>query len=194
MRLRRGDAGQRRPARDVLICRADASGAVPPRRHRVAGVRPDRADRCRADPREGRAPSSATSAGCRWRRARPSAFASIVRRCHRSKADGRTSGISWTLTFADRVQAPPLPLMVVRNITDPALANVSVPLANPRRAASAGRSRRRRHALGGHRAAADPRLHQAAGLSSNCRCLNPSTASWFIRIPTMSPPRSAPTR
>ena len=46
------------------------------------------------------------------------------------ESDGRTSGISWTLTFADRVQAPPLPLMVLRNITDPALANVSVPLAN----------------------------------------------------------------
>ena len=28
-------------------------------------------------------------------------------------------------------QTPPLPLMVVRNITDPALANVTVPLANP---------------------------------------------------------------
>jgi hypothetical protein len=47
------------------------------------------------------------------------------------ESDGRTSGISWTLTFADRVQAPPLPLQVLRNITDPALANVTVPLANP---------------------------------------------------------------
>ena len=47
------------------------------------------------------------------------------------ESDGRTAGISWTLTFADRVQAPPLPLQVLRNITDPALANVSVPLANP---------------------------------------------------------------
>src|SRR6476660_3709950 len=46
------------------------------------------------------------------------------------ESDGRTGGINWTLTFADRVQAPPLPLMVLRNITDPALANVSVPLAN----------------------------------------------------------------
>jgi tetratricopeptide (TPR) repeat protein len=46
------------------------------------------------------------------------------------ESDGRTAGISWTLTFADRVQAPPLPLQVLRNITDPALANVTVPLAN----------------------------------------------------------------
>lgn len=47
------------------------------------------------------------------------------------ESDPRGGGIEWTLTFADRVQAPPLPLMVLRNITDPALANVSVPLANP---------------------------------------------------------------
>lgn len=47
------------------------------------------------------------------------------------ESDGRTGGTDWTLTFADKVQAPPLPLMVLRNITDPALANVSVPLANP---------------------------------------------------------------
>ncbi|WP_074815746.1 MULTISPECIES: hypothetical protein [Bradyrhizobium] len=47
------------------------------------------------------------------------------------ESDPRGGGIEWTLAFADRVQAPPLPLMVLRNITDPALANVSVPLANP---------------------------------------------------------------
>jgi tetratricopeptide (TPR) repeat protein len=47
------------------------------------------------------------------------------------ESDGRTGGTDWILTFADRVQAPPLPLTVLRNITDPALANVSVPLANP---------------------------------------------------------------
>src|SRR6266702_70065 len=49
------------------------------------------------------------------------------------ESDDRSRGTSWTLTFADRVQTPPLPLTVVRNITDPALANVSVPLANPGR-------------------------------------------------------------
>jgi len=47
------------------------------------------------------------------------------------ESGGRTTGAEWTLTFADRVQSPPLPLTVLRNITDPALANVSVPLANP---------------------------------------------------------------
>ncbi|MFB9265758.1 tetratricopeptide repeat protein [Bradyrhizobium erythrophlei] len=47
------------------------------------------------------------------------------------ESDERSRGVSWTLTFADRVQKPPLPLSVVRNISDPALANVSVPLANP---------------------------------------------------------------
>ncbi|VIO77276.1 tetratricopeptide repeat protein [Bradyrhizobium ivorense] len=47
------------------------------------------------------------------------------------ESDDRSRGTSWTLTFADRVQKPPLPLTVVRNISEPALANVSVPLANP---------------------------------------------------------------
>ena len=47
------------------------------------------------------------------------------------ESEGRGNGTEWTLTFADRGQSPPLPLMVLRNITDPALANVSVPLANP---------------------------------------------------------------
>ena len=41
------------------------------------------------------------------------------------------SGSTWTLTFADAIGAPPLPLVAVRNITEPSLANVSVPLANP---------------------------------------------------------------
>lgn len=45
-------------------------------------------------------------------------------------SDDRSRGVSWTLTFADKVEKPPLPLSVVRNISDPALANVSVPLAN----------------------------------------------------------------
>jgi hypothetical protein len=40
-------------------------------------------------------------------------------------------GSIWTLTFADTIGAPPLPLVAVRNITEPSLANVSVPLANP---------------------------------------------------------------
>ncbi|MCK1642745.1 tetratricopeptide repeat protein [Bradyrhizobium sp. 157] len=47
------------------------------------------------------------------------------------ESEDRANGAEWTLTFADRGQTPPLPLMVLRNITDPALANVTVPLANP---------------------------------------------------------------
>ncbi|BAM88660.1 conserved exported hypothetical protein [Bradyrhizobium oligotrophicum S58] len=40
-------------------------------------------------------------------------------------------GRSWTLSFADKGQTNQQPLMVMRNVTDPALANVVVPLANP---------------------------------------------------------------
>lgn len=47
------------------------------------------------------------------------------------ESEGRGNGTEWTLTFADRNQSPALPLMVLRNITDPALATVSVPLADP---------------------------------------------------------------
>ncbi len=46
------------------------------------------------------------------------------------ESEGRANGSEWTLTFADRGQATPLPLTVLRNITEPALANVTVPLAN----------------------------------------------------------------
>jgi tetratricopeptide (TPR) repeat protein len=46
-------------------------------------------------------------------------------------SDERSSGAVWNLVFADKVQAPPQPLSVVRNITDPALANIAVPLPNP---------------------------------------------------------------
>jgi tetratricopeptide (TPR) repeat protein len=45
--------------------------------------------------------------------------------------DERESGANWTLTLADKVQTPPQPLMVIRNITDPALANVAVLLTRP---------------------------------------------------------------
>jgi tetratricopeptide (TPR) repeat protein len=44
--------------------------------------------------------------------------------------DERASGLTWTLSFADRVENPPQPLSVVRNITDPALANLAISLAN----------------------------------------------------------------
>ncbi|HMH63073.1 MAG TPA: tetratricopeptide repeat protein [Bradyrhizobium sp.] len=45
--------------------------------------------------------------------------------------DGKDGAANWTLTFADTMQTPPQPLMVIRNVTDPALANVVVPLAKP---------------------------------------------------------------
>ena len=41
------------------------------------------------------------------------------------------AGANWTVTFADTMQTPTQPLMAIRNISDPALANVTVPLAKP---------------------------------------------------------------
>ncbi|MGY4623149.1 tetratricopeptide (TPR) repeat protein [Bradyrhizobium sp. USDA 4486] len=38
---------------------------------------------------------------------------------------------NWLLTLADKIPATPLPLMMSRNITDPALANIAIPFANP---------------------------------------------------------------
>jgi tetratricopeptide (TPR) repeat protein len=46
-----------------------------------------------------------------------------------SEAVGKET--NWMLTLADKIQATPLPLMMSRNITDPALANIAIPLANP---------------------------------------------------------------
>ena len=44
------------------------------------------------------------------------------------------AGISrWTLTFADAMRTPTQPLVAIRNIADPASANVTVPLAKPGR-------------------------------------------------------------
>jgi hypothetical protein len=40
-------------------------------------------------------------------------------------------GMNWTLTFADTMQSPTQPLTAIRNITDPALANVTVPMSKP---------------------------------------------------------------
>jgi tetratricopeptide (TPR) repeat protein len=50
---------------------------------------------------------------------------------HSLVTDEHASGASWILTFADKVQTPPQPLMVLRNITDPALANIVVPFTHP---------------------------------------------------------------
>jgi tetratricopeptide (TPR) repeat protein len=38
---------------------------------------------------------------------------------------------NWLLTLADKILATPLPLMMSRNITDPTLANIAIPFANP---------------------------------------------------------------
>jgi tetratricopeptide (TPR) repeat protein len=45
--------------------------------------------------------------------------------------DDRGGGTNWTLTFADTMRTPTQPLVAIRNITDPAFANVMVPLAKP---------------------------------------------------------------
>jgi tetratricopeptide (TPR) repeat protein len=50
---------------------------------------------------------------------------------HSLSSDERGRGTSWTLAFADKMQSPPQPLMVLRNMIDPALANIVVPLAGP---------------------------------------------------------------
>jgi tetratricopeptide (TPR) repeat protein/outer membrane biosynthesis protein TonB len=41
------------------------------------------------------------------------------------------AGQNWVVTFADTMQTPPQPLTAIRNITDPARANVTVPIAKP---------------------------------------------------------------
>ncbi len=43
--------------------------------------------------------------------------------------DGNAHG--WTLTLADKVQSPSLPLVATRNVADPARASVSIAIANP---------------------------------------------------------------
>jgi tetratricopeptide (TPR) repeat protein len=40
-------------------------------------------------------------------------------------------GADWTVAFADTMRTPTQPLVALRNITDPALANVTVPLSKP---------------------------------------------------------------
>ena len=41
------------------------------------------------------------------------------------------AGQNWVVTFADAMQTPSQPLTAIRNITDPARANVTVPIAKP---------------------------------------------------------------
>ena len=54
LRRRRHPARQRGPAPDILLCRADAGGVVPPRRYGLADLRLHKAVRPRSDPRQGR--------------------------------------------------------------------------------------------------------------------------------------------
>ena len=44
-------------------------------------------------------------------------------------SDDEGTGKSWTLNFSDTLRAPSQPLVAIRNIADPSLANVTVPLA-----------------------------------------------------------------
>src|SRR5260370_15585228 len=45
--------------------------------------------------------------------------------------EDRAAGIGWTVTLSDTMQTPTQPLVAIRNITDPALASVTVPLSRP---------------------------------------------------------------
>ena len=45
--------------------------------------------------------------------------------------DDQADGATWTLILADTMRTPTQPLTAIRNITDPALANVAVPLSKP---------------------------------------------------------------
>ena len=47
--------------------------------------------------------------------------------------DDQPGGTDWTLTFADTMRTPTQPLVAIRNVTDPMLANVTVALAKPGR-------------------------------------------------------------
>jgi tetratricopeptide (TPR) repeat protein len=44
---------------------------------------------------------------------------------------GDDDQVHWTLTFAETMRTPSQPLLAIRNITDPAFANVRVPISNP---------------------------------------------------------------
>jgi tetratricopeptide (TPR) repeat protein len=45
--------------------------------------------------------------------------------------DDQAGSMSWTLSFADTMQTPTQPLVAIRNISDPLLASVTVPLSKP---------------------------------------------------------------
>ena len=70
------------------------------------------------------------SAPCRWRKGRRSGCASTGPQLSSLTGDEK-SGQNWIVTFADTMQTPSQPLNAIRNITDPARANVTVPIAKP---------------------------------------------------------------
>ncbi len=45
--------------------------------------------------------------------------------------DDQQGASSWTVTFAETMQTPTQPLVATRNITDPTMANVTVPISRP---------------------------------------------------------------
>jgi tetratricopeptide (TPR) repeat protein len=47
------------------------------------------------------------------------------------RGEDQPGGSNWTVTFADAMQTPTQPLVAIRNIIDPTLANVTVPLSRP---------------------------------------------------------------
>ena len=82
-------------------------------------------------------------------------------------SDNVDGNADWILTFAETMATPTQPLTASRNITDPALANVTVALAKPGQLHRLHRSGGRRHLAGNHRATAGSRLHQATGFCRN---------------------------
>ena len=153
-------AGQRRAARDVRVCRGYAGGLVSPRRYGVAGVRFPAADRCRPDPQRGRG----ADIGCQ-----PVAAGEGTGDPHSSQppanafADRRRQGrraLDAHLRRYDAVAATAAGGDPQHHRSGAGQCHRAVVEARP--AAPAHRSRSRRYAAGGHGAAAGPRLHQAA--------------------------------
>ena len=183
-------ARQRRPARDLLLCRADARGVVPPRRHGVAGVRfrRSRSTSSRSAPRAAR--SSARSAALPLEKGQairirlnrpqmPSLTSDEPHRRHELDADLRRHDAGAAAAAdGDRATSPipRSPMSPCRWPIPACCTGSSIPTPatrcwwSPRRRRSAASSSGR--------------------ISSNCRCWNPPMASRSGRIPTTSPPRS----
>jgi len=94
---------------------------------------------------------------------RRSAFASTAPQLPSLTSDDEPGSANWTLNLSDVLRTPSQPLVAIRNIADPSLANVTVPLAKAGRLHRLTDSGRRRHDHGGDGGGAGSRLHQAAG-------------------------------